>query len=168
MAARKTAAAEPPAAAGWDAFWAEVNAKDAPTEVIRGITVAVPSDLPLGFQQRVAQLQNSDRDEDVRELVGRIFGEGILDQWIAADMGAREFKIVMAWGIANGSGKPTSFHEAYDIVTAAEAEGKEASAPQPNRAARRAASTKASSASGGASKRTSSASTRSARTTSRA
>lgn len=166
MAARKTAT-EPPASAGWDAFWAEVNAKPAATEVIRGVTVPVPADLPLGFQQRVAQLQNSDRDEDVRELVGRIFGDDILDRWIAADMGARELQIVMAWGIANGGGRPTTFQEAYDMVVAAEAEGKEASAP-PNRAARRAASTKRSSASGGASKRTSSASTRSVRTTSRA
>jgi hypothetical protein len=151
----------------WDAFWAEVNAGDAPTETIRGVTVRVPSDLPLGFQQRMNELRDSSRDEDVRELVALVFGPGVLDQWIAADMGSREFKVVLAWGIANGGGKPTSFREAFELVTAAEAEGKAPSA-QPNRAARRAATNSPSSATGRTSKRTSSASTGTARKTSRA
>lgn len=166
MAARKVAA-ETVDTSSWDAFWAEVNTSAQATETIRGVTVPVPSDLPLGFQQRVTQLQDSDRDEDVRELVGLIFGEGVLDQWIAADMGSREFKVIMAWGIANGGGKPTTFREAYDLVTKAEAEGKAPSA-QPNRAARRAATRSPSSATGPSSKRTSNASTGSARATSRA
>lgn len=165
MPARKPAA-ETVDTGSWDAFWAEVNTKDQPTEVIRTVTVRVPSDLPLGFQQRVNQLKDSDRDEDVRELVALIFGEGVLDQWIEADMGSREFKIVLAWGMANGGGRPTSFREAYDMVTAAEAAGKEESAPQPNRAARRAATKPRSSAGGATSKRTSSANTASARKTS--
>jgi hypothetical protein len=152
----------------WDEFWAEVNAKGAPTEVIRGVEVAIPSDLPLGFQQRVNELKDSTADEDVRELVALIFGEGILDRWIAAGMGAREFQVVCGWGIANGGGKPTSFREAYDMVTAAAAEGKApGELPAPNRAARRAGSKKPSSAGGASSKRTSRASTGSVRTTSR-
>lgn len=167
MAARKTAATKPPAeSAGWDAFWAEVQAKGA-TEVIRGVTVPVPSDLPLSFQMRMNALKDSDRDEDIRELVGLIFGVGVLDQWVDAGMGAQELKIVLAWGVANGGGKPVTFREAYDLVMEAEAAGK-APSPQPNRATRRAASTGRSSASGGALKPTSRANTASARRTSRA
>jgi hypothetical protein len=165
MAARK-AAAETVDTSSWDAFWAEVNADAAATETIRGVTVPVPSDLPLGFQQRVNELRDSTRDEDVQELVALVFGAGVLDQWIAADMGSREFQVVLAWGIANGGGKPTSFREAFELVTAAEAEGKAPSA-QPNRAARRAGTNSPSSGTGGRSKRTSSASTASARKTSR-
>jgi hypothetical protein len=153
MAAKAAGGAE---TQSWDDFWAEVNAKPR-TETIRGVTVPVPADLPLNFQQRATALKDSERDEDVRELVGLIFGEGILDRWIEAGMGAREFQVVCAWGYANGSGNATTFREAYDIVMQAAAEGK---APTPpNRAARRAATNKRSSAGGASSKRTSSAST---------
>lgn len=156
-----------PATQSWDAFWAEVNAKPQ-TEVIRGVTVPVPSDMPLGFQQRVNALRDSDRDEDVQELVALIFGPGVLDQWIANGMGAREFRIVCGWGIANGSGQPTTFRQAYDLMAAAEAEGKAPGEPSaPNRAARRAATKPRSSAGGATSKPTSRASTGSARKTSR-
>lgn len=166
MAARKPTA-ETVDTASFDAFWAEVQGKRQ-SEIIRGVSVPVPDDLPIRFRKRMIELQDSDRDEDVQELVGMIFGEGILDQWIAAGMGGREFKVVMTWGLANGGGKPTSFREAFDIVQNADAQGKEASAPSPNRAARRAATNSRSSATGTTSKRTSSASTASAPRTSRA
>jgi hypothetical protein len=165
--ATRDTAAETVDTQSWDDFWAEVNAGDAPTETIRGVTVRVPTDLPLGFQQRVNELRDSSADEDVQELVALVFGAGVLDQWTDAGMGSREFQVVLAWGIANGGGKPTTFREAYEMVTAAEAAGK-ALSPQPNRAARRAATSSRSSATGGRSKRTSSASTGTARTTSRA
>lgn len=167
MAARKA----PPAAvdtSSWDAFWAEVNTKDRPTETIRGVTVSVPNDLPLRFQQRINELRDSSRDEDLQELTAMIFGDGVLDQWIAAGMGIGEFQVVVAWGYANGSGRQVTFREAYEMVLAAEAEGKAGSAPQPNRAARRAATKSPSSATGTSSRRTSSGSTTSARKTSRA
>lgn len=165
MAARKPAP-EAVDTSSWDSFWAEVNAGAAATEVIRGVTVPVPSDLPLGFQQRVNELRDSSREEDLQELTGMIFGPGVLDQWIAAGMGIAEFQVVVAWGYANGSGKTTTFREAYDMVTAAEAAGK-APSPPPNRAARRAGTSSQSSATGASSKRTSSGSTASARKTSR-
>lgn len=164
MAARKTA----PSSAdteSWDAFWAEVQSGQH-TEVIRGVQVVVPTDLPLIFQQRANALKDSERDEDMHELVGLIFGDDVLGRWIDAGMGLREFQVVCAWGYANGSGKATTFAEAYEIVTTAEAEGKALTSP--NRAARRAATKPQSSAGGATSKRTSSASTGSARRTSRA
>lgn len=161
MTARKAAQ---PDTQSWDAFWGEVQA-DRRTETIRGVTVAVPSDLPLIFQQRANALRDSTDDNDMRELVGLIFGDDVLDRWINAGMGLREFQVVCAWGYANGSGRPTTFAEAYELVTTAEAEGK---APTPpNRAGRRAATSGRSSATGGRSSRTSSASTGSARTRSR-
>lgn len=166
MTARKAAASAD--TQSWDDFWAEVNAKPQ-TEVIRGVTVPVPSDLPLGFQQRANELKDSTSDADVQELTAMIFGEGVLDKWIAAGMGAREFRTVVGWGFANGSGQAMTFREAYDLVTAAEAEGKAPGEPSaPNRAARRAATKPRSSAGGSSSKPTSRASTGSARTTSRA
>jgi hypothetical protein len=164
MAAARAAKAQNDAQS-WDDFWAEVNAARV-TEVIRGVEVPVPSDLPLIFQQRMNELRDSDRDEDVRELVALVFGDGVLDQWRDAGMGAAELRVVLAWGFANGSGKATSFREAYDIVTQAEAEGKAPGGP--NRAARRAATNARSSSTGSASRPTSRASTASTRKTSRA
>lgn len=153
---------QPADARAWDAFWAEVQGEGR-TETIRGVTVPVPSDLPLGFKARMDQLRDSDRDEDVQELVGMVFGPGVLDQWITAGMGMREFQTVLTWGMSCGGGNPITFREAYELV--AGAEGK---SPGPSRATRRAATKKPSSPTGGASKRTSSASTSSGRKASRA
>jgi hypothetical protein len=148
----------------WDQFWSEVTAK-ARTEVIRGVEVRVPTDIPLAVERRMEELSDSSALEDVADLVSRIFGADVLEQWIDAGMGSTEFKTVVAWGMAQGDGQDISFREAYERVRAAD-EGKAPAAP--NRAARRAASKTPSAATGGPSKRTSSASTASTHKVSRA
>lgn len=147
-----------PAADGgaWDQFWDEIRAGGR-TETIRGVTVRVPTDIPLAVERRMEELADSSALEDVAELVAGIFGADVLDQWIDAGMGMIEFKTVVAWGMAQGTGQDIGFRDAYERIRAAD-EGKP---PGPNRAARRAASKKPSAASGGRSKRTSSANTRS-------
>ncbi|MET9954208.1 hypothetical protein ABZ135_22030 [Streptomyces sp. NPDC006339] len=146
----------------WDAFWTEVTGTG--TEVIRGVTVRVPTDIPLVMEQRLKAIEDDASDEAVHEMVALLFGDGVLDQWIAAGMGLMELKTALAWGSAHAAGSPVSFREAYDAVVAAEAaEGK-----APNRAQRRAASKSPSASTGGRSKPTSSANTGSARTRSRA
>lgn len=156
MTARKTAGGE---SQSWDAFWGEVSKGS--TEVIRGVEVEVPTDMPLILEQRVAELQDSEREEDVAELVTLLFGTDCMTQWRDKGMGLREFQTVLTWGIAHAGGKKLSFGEALALVEKGEGAGK---APkEPNRAARRAQST----VTGGRSKRTSSASTASARARSR-
>lgn len=155
MTARKTES--------WDDFWTRVNG--AGTETIRGVEVQVPTDVPLAMEQRLKALEDSESEDDIREMVGLLFGADVLGQWAENGMGLMEFKTVLAWGMAHAGGVEVTFQEAYDIVLAEEAaEGK---APA-NRAQRRAASKKPSSGTGGPSRRTSSASTGSARRTSRA
>lgn len=154
MTARKTES--------WDQFWSEVNG--AGTEVIRGVEVTIPTDVPLAMEQRLKALESDDSEDGIREMVALLFGGDILDQWIANSMGLLEFKTVIAWGMAHATGTKVTFREAYETVVAAEAEEGKA----PNRAARRAASTPRSASTGGRSKPTSSASTSSARTRSRA
>lgn len=156
----RTAAAKGSDSQAWDDFWAEVNSASGPTEVIRGIEVRIPTDMPINFQQRASALRDSDREDDVNELVAGLFGDGVFQQWVANGMGAREFKVVLAWGMANASGTAVTFREAYDRVVAVE-QGKDE--PQPaNRAARRSQS----GATGGRSKPTSRASTATTRKTS--
>lgn len=122
----------------WDDFWAEVSPPER-REVIRGVEVTVPRNLPLKFNRRLEELRDSTRDEDVAELVGMLFGPGVLDQWIENGMSAPELQVVLAWGIANGNGQDFTFRQAYEAVRAQQAgqqtgQGK-ASRPTTRRAA---------------------------------
>ncbi|MET7759732.1 hypothetical protein ABZT27_34285 [Streptomyces sp. NPDC005389] len=143
----------------WDAFWSEVSRGD--TETIRGVTIAVPTDIPLIVDRRVQELQDSAEEDDVAELVSLIFGIDCMEQWRENGMGLTEFQTVLTWGLAHAAGKPLTFAEAYDVVQ--NGEGAKAGKAQPNRAARRAQS----SGTGGPSKRTSNGSTGSKRKRSR-
>ncbi len=150
----------------WDAFWAEVSGGR--TEVIRGVEVAVPSDVPMALEQRVEELRDSDSKEDLAELLALLFGQDVLDQWMDAGMGMLELQTVLTWGMAQAGGRDLSFAEALDMVRSGEA-GKLPGPKGPNRATRRAtgAPAKRSAAGGGRSKPTSRASTSSSRKTSR-
>lgn len=145
----------------FDVFWASVSG--AKTEVIRGVTVTVPSDVPLAMEMRITELRESSAEKDIGELIALLFGaDDYLDRWRDAGMGLNELQTVLAWGMAHASGKPTTFAEAYEAVMSAQAEGKAPSGQ--NRAARR----KQSASTGARSARTSGASTASARKSSRA
>lgn len=142
----------------WDAFWAEVTPRE--MVEIRGVKVQIPTDMPLGVERRIQELQDSTALEDVAELVALLFGTDCIEQWREAGMGLMEFQTVLTWGLAHAGGRDLSFAEAYELVQRGDSEGK----VQPNRAARR----QRSAATGGRSKPISSGSTGSARTTSRA
>ncbi|MFI7014383.1 hypothetical protein [Streptomyces sp. NPDC050164] len=151
----------------WDAFWAEVSGGR--TEVIRGVEVQVPTDMPLAMEKRIDELRESEAEEDVAELVALLFGDDILAAWIDNGMGAMEFQTVLTWGMAQAGGRDLTFAEALELVRSGDGEGKQTGPKGPNRAARRAgAPAKRSAAGGGRSKRTSNGNTASARKTSRA
>ncbi|MFI6534189.1 hypothetical protein ACIBHY_17140 [Nonomuraea sp. NPDC050547] len=115
---------------GWDDFWAEVQRQEAderkgpPTQVIRGVTVRVPHDLPLLFERKTDQLKDSGSEDAFKELLADLFGVDVLDAWIAAGMSGREFEVVLAWGMANGKGRELSFREAYEMVRDKQQSGK--------------------------------------------
>lgn len=155
MTARKTPADS------FDAFWAAA-AKSSRTTVIRGVTVPVPADLPLSFELRAQELQESTAEADIREMLSLLFGEDHFDTWRAAGIGLLELQTVLAWGAAQGSGRDVTFAEALEAVKAKDGEGKAPSGQ--NRAARRAAPKKQSASTGGRSKPTSRGSTAATRT----
>jgi hypothetical protein len=149
---------------GFDEFWDETLRQEAaehghaPTETIRGVTIKVPQDLPLRYEQKSQRLKDSSDDRAFADLLAELFGVDVLDVWREAGMGAREFRVILAWGLSHGKGKPITFREAYEVVRSKDdgedAEGKGQS------------STPASGASGStgrSSKRTSSGSTASRR-----
>ncbi|WP_328846115.1 hypothetical protein [Streptomyces sp. NBC_00258] len=151
--------------ATWDAFWAE--ASGGRTEVIRGVEVQVPSDVPLAMEQRIEELSESTAKEDLAELLAMLFGDDILDTWLDNGMGMVELQTVLTWAMAQAGGKDMSFAEALETVRSGDGAGKLLGPKGPNRAARRSAPAKRSAAGGGRSKRTTGASTGSARKTSR-
>jgi len=63
----QSAAAEEERHDSWDEFWAEIKRAEADergeaaTEVIRGVTVVVPHDLPLRFQRRLEEIQDAEK-----------------------------------------------------------------------------------------------------------
>lgn len=114
---------------GFDAFWAEQLRKEAaergqaPTETIRGVTVKVPQDLPMRFRAMARGMRNEQGDEAFKELLAALFGTDVLDAWDKNGMGAREFRTVLAWGLAHGDGNPISWQQAYEQVMAKEEDG---------------------------------------------
>lgn len=149
---------EPADTQAWDEFWAEVQPAQR-TQVICGVEVLVPTDMPLNLMHRLEELQSSESEDDLHELVALLFGEGALADWQDAGMTFGQFQVALAWGVAHAQGQDLSFREVYERVQAAE-QGK---APAPNRAARRAAARPRSASTGGRSKPTSRANTGSAR-----
>ncbi|MFJ7070188.1 hypothetical protein [Streptomyces sp. NPDC101115] len=146
----------------WDDFKTEVFGNR--TEVVEGVELRVPNDIPFGFEERLSDLTNSRTREDVEELVAALFGPDTFDQLADAGIGQIGMMTILTWGMAQAAGNDIGFGEAYEAITSGDL-GKAFPQAQPqNRAARR----KQSATTGGRSKPTSRASTGSARTRSRA
>lgn len=144
------------------AFWGEHQARQKyPTVTILGVTIEVPHDIPIGFDAQVEQLQESEDIADMQRLSAFLFGEGVVEQWMANRMTRQQWQVLIVWAMANGGGQPTSFSEAAEMVARAEEHAAQGKAqPVPNRQARRASSkTRASAGTGRTSRRTSAVST---------
>lgn len=148
------------ARSSWDDFKREVFGDR--TEIIEGVEVRVPTDVPFGVSARMGDLSESSAQEDFEELVAALFGPEVFEQWMEAGMGQIGLMTVLTWGMAQAAGNDISFQDAYQAIVSGDP-GK-AMSPAPNRAARRSQSA----STGGRSKRTSPASTNSTRTRSRA
>lgn len=154
------------------AFWSGYRIQQqTPTKVILGVVVPIPDDIPLAFESTFKELEKSEDIEDIKHLLGLLFGQAVIDAWFKNGLTVKMLQILLAWGMSCAMGKNIEFAEAVTLVEKAEAdkaadEGKAPAAT--NRAARRASSKTAVSGAGGAvSSRTSRASTGSSRKTSR-
>lgn len=124
----------------WDDYWARVEEKrraergNAPTTLIRGVEVTVPTSLPLRFDRDLERLQESEDLADVQRLLVELFGRDVLDQWVDAGMHEEEFRTALLWGIARGKRRDLTFEQAHELVMR---QGEALRAPA-NRAERRA------------------------------
>lgn len=123
------------------------------TETICGVTVAVPTDIPLLFEELAANLSAESEESDFAEVVALLYGEGVFERWKRAGIGAMGLMTALTWGVAQANGRDLTFSEAYAVVISDDP-GK-ALNPPANRAARR----QRSATTGGPSKPTSRAST---------
>lgn len=126
LAAR--AAAEEAAAEveDFDAWRAQQRAKRTGGRRVKvfGTVVTLPSSLPLGVTLSMDDLGDSSDIDDVRDVVGILYGKDALDHWIAEGVDLDDFQILMAWGVASASGQNITFDRAAELV--AEAEKKKA------------------------------------------
>lgn len=145
----------------WDDFWAErlraraAASGQAPTEVIRGVTVKVPQDVPLSFEFQLEQARGRSDTGAYKGLLKDLFGVDVLDAWTAAGMGLLEFKVIVQWGMSHGQGRGMTFEQAADHVMTREEAGPDDGGKAPSSRTRSARS----GGSGRSSKRTSTVST---------
>jgi hypothetical protein len=148
----------------FDAFWQAQRAEQ-PRVRIRGVEVPIPMDLPLALVAQMHGATPADEEQN-RRLLAELYGPEVIEQWISAGMGAREFFVVLTWSFVRGTGGTITFADAAvraDEVLAKMSDQGKAAAPKPtapNRRARRSASA------GASSSRTSAASTGSRRASS--
>ncbi|MGC0205224.1 hypothetical protein [Streptomyces levis] len=127
------------AAADFDAFFGEeVAARPRQNVRVCGKTYTLPDSLPLMFTLQAERVQESSSVDDVRAMLAPLFGRDALDDWAAAGMTDRRFRIVLIYAVANvrnpGSLTMQAAAELHDQQEAEKAAGKAAG---PNRAARR-------------------------------
>lgn len=80
----------------FDAFWQSQTRTTRPVR-IAGQVVELPPAIPLQFSLESDRLAASENPDDVRYLVGLLFGDGQLDRWAAAGMDLQQFQVLLAW-----------------------------------------------------------------------
>jgi hypothetical protein len=126
--------------ADFDAFFAEQDtSRPRESFTLYGTRYVLPDSLPLMFTLQAERVQDSNDPNDVRKMLGTLFGGDTLDTWAEHGMTDRQFGIVLIYSAANvrtpGSVTMQRAAELHDEQERARAAGK---APAPNRAARRA------------------------------
>lgn len=103
----------------FDAFWESRTRKRRKTKIM-GQDVELPPALPLRFEMEARRLERSKSEDDVRRLVGVLFGETALDGWVEAGMDAEQFAVLLAWGPRVIAGHDITLAEVADLLEQAQ------------------------------------------------
>ncbi|MDX3063412.1 hypothetical protein PV518_14675 [Streptomyces sp. ND04-05B] len=89
--------------ADFDAFFAEQAEPETKGHPLKlyGRTYVLPPSLPALFTLQLHRVQHSARPEDIRRLLGSMFGPDAVDHWTEAGMSDRHLGIVLLWATAN-------------------------------------------------------------------
>ncbi|MFF9034031.1 hypothetical protein ACF090_00975 [Streptomyces sp. NPDC014892] len=92
-----------PEVADFDAFFAEQAEPERKGVPLRlyGRTYTLPPTLPALFTLQLHRVQHSARPDDIRRLLGSLFGPDAVDHWTEAGMDDRRLGIVLLWSTAN-------------------------------------------------------------------
>lgn len=110
-----------PGVEDFDAFWDTRNATGKSVK-IRGHVITLPASLPLQFELEARKLQRSKRDQDVRKLVGLLYGADAYERFAEAGMDLDQLKVLLAWGAQTVAGEDVSFEAVAREVLEAETE----------------------------------------------
>lgn len=118
--------------ADFDAFFSEQAepVKQGVPLKLYGRTYTLPPTLPALFTLQLHRVQNSARPDDIRRLLGSLFGPDAVDHWAEQGMSDRHLGIVLLWATANvadpGAVSMERAAQLYDEREQAKAAGKAA------------------------------------------
>lgn len=100
-----------------DAFWAEQERKTTPVRILGEVVhLPPPGGLPMNLQRRMEQVDAHD-EAGMLPLLGEVFGDpGLVERWGQSAMTARQMRMLLIWGLSNGTGRPLTFQEAQNLV----------------------------------------------------
>lgn len=88
--------------ADFDAFFAEQDtSRPRESFTLYGTRYVLPDSLPLMFTLQAERVQDSNDPNDVRKMLGTLFGGDTLDTWAEHGMTDRQFGIVLIYSAAN-------------------------------------------------------------------
>ncbi|MFD5231020.1 hypothetical protein ACFWJ5_21270 [Streptomyces qaidamensis] len=123
--------------ADFDAFFAEQAEPERRGVPLRlyGRTYTLPPTLPALYMLQLHRVMHSARPEDIRRLLGSLFGPEAVDHWAEAGMDDRKLGIVLMWATANvadpGSLSMEQAAAAYDKREAAKGKAPRPTASRP-------------------------------------
>lgn len=93
--------------ADFDAFFAEAAEREPQGTPLRlfGRTYHLPRSLPALFTLQLQRVQSSARPEDIRRLLGSLFGPSAVDDFTEAGMSDRQLGIVLLWSPRTSSSR---------------------------------------------------------------
>lgn len=106
----------------FDAFWASRKRKVRKTKIM-GVEVELPPSLPLEFEMKAKQMERSTDEDDIRYLVGLLFGQDALDTWAKRGMDGDQLAVLLAWAPAAIAGSNVTLAQVADELARQEAEG---------------------------------------------
>jgi hypothetical protein len=122
--------------ADFDAFFAEQGPEQRTGVPLRlfGREYVLPPSLPALFTLQLHRVQHSARPEDIRAMLGALFGPEACDHWTEHGMTDRQLGIVLLWATANTAEAGTvSMDRAAELYDKREA-AKQAEAAQQGKA----------------------------------
>jgi hypothetical protein len=89
---------------------------------IFGRVVTLPTSIPLGLSMDEAKLRRSSNEDDLKLIVGHLFGKDALEHWASQGADLEDFQVLLTYGYAHADGQDITFEEAAQIAAEARAE----------------------------------------------